>query len=212
MSSTSDTPVLTPTSSAWNSPYLTLTSNSEDVENGLSTIPNQFAGSLTSPYLSYFDAFPPSTPGILESASTAISPSTGILTPASSRRSSILQASRSPLACPFCPYRKPFQSERALQSHMSSVAHAPKIFHCPTNVLGLAKNQTATRQFTTLSGLTQHLESGACGDGRATLELAMDLIQGKLDEMGLGGVQLLKRTSHTLAKKSCASHGGHYIE
>ena len=67
-----------------------------------------------------------------------------------------------------------------------------KIYHCPTNLLDIANNQIVTKSFTTLSGLTQHLESGACGDGKATLKAAMAIIEGKLVELGMGRIKLLR--------------------
>jgi hypothetical protein len=46
-----------------------------------------------------------------------------------------LQSSHLPfvlkISCPLCSNRKAFHSVQALQGHLSSPVHAPKMFHCP---------------------------------------------------------------------------------
>lgn len=121
--------------------------------------------------------------------------SSGIFTPTPSRMPASLQLPglHSTLRCPLCPDEsKVFGSLPALEAHVTSPAHAPKIFHRPIALLGPMSKGTALRCFTTLSGLTQHLENGACGDGAATLKQAMDFVQEKLDQLGFGGVGLVK--------------------
>jgi hypothetical protein len=59
-----------------------------------------------------------------------------------------------------------------------SAAHAPKIFRCPTALLqevtsGIARKE---KSFSTLSGLLQHLESGAC-HGKGTLRLVFKYVE-----------------------------------
>ena len=120
----------------------------------------------------------------------------GLLTPDSghSRRPSDTLSLTARLSCPFCPLtRKPFDSIEALRNHLSSPAHSPKIFHCP---LSFAKheNQKATQLvnlFSTLSGLMQHLESGACQGGDFTFRKTVDYIERNLGNMGLRRLRLL---------------------
>ena len=177
LSSPPGSPVLTPNSSSWNSPYLAPTSRVDDNNLSESTLPLGPSSSGT--------WFP-------SNVHTPLSP--GMLAPASSWRPSVIQLSinQYPLSCPLCSKNKRFKSKHALESHMSSPAHMSKIFHCPTNLMDLAINKTIIKSFTTLSGLTQHIESASCGDGKATLKAAMEIIQGKLETMGLGRIKLLK--------------------
>lgn len=89
------------------------------------------------------------------------------------------------LACPLCPPdRKPFVNKMALQMHLASPKHAPKVFHCPTILRLTSKKGHQSRDFATLSGLTQHLESGACKGGKAGLKTAIKLLETRLAEMG----------------------------
>ncbi|MCJ1453311.1 hypothetical protein MMC28_003657 [Mycoblastus sanguinarius] len=130
----------------------------------------------------------------LDETSVKESSSDIVLTPTTSRQSfehtSAVATSR---RCNLCPYVAP--SLAALKKHISSAVHAPKLFHCPTALLGAAGVQTPTRYFSTLSGLAAHIESGACGKDNRMLKLAMEFVEGKLIEMGLGlpvGVRLLR--------------------
>jgi hypothetical protein len=47
------------------------------------------------------------------------------------------------------------------------------------------------KQFSTVSGLAQHLESGACGGGRGTFMRVVEYVQEEMKGMGLGGLKLL---------------------
>ncbi|KAL8776439.1 MAG: hypothetical protein Q9213_008273 [Squamulea squamosa] len=101
------------------------------------------------------------------------------------------------LLCPLCPASsRGFRTMQALENHLASPAHAPKIFHCPVNVMSSEKEEKQTealiKEFSTLSGLTQHVESGACDGGRKMLEGAMEFVQEKLNELGFRDVKLLK--------------------
>jgi len=165
-SSSSGTPILTPTSSASNSPILTPCSLGDAVQHLIGTIPQLPAPSATAKVTTEY-----------------------------SRRLSDgrLQAPKGPLRCPLCPNKtKVFRSRAALDDHLSSPNHSVKMFHCPSNLLEPASGKTTTKYFSTLSGLAQHVESGACGDGMETMRKAMGFIQGKLEDMGFGGVRLLK--------------------
>ncbi|CAL8579742.1 hypothetical protein XPA_005475 [Xanthoria parietina] len=98
--------------------------------------------------------------------------------------------------CPLCPVQsKGFRTVHALDDHLASPAHAPKIFHCPVDLSNLAKKGRQTEEmikdFSTLSGMTQHIESGACEGGRQTLEGAMEFVQERLKALGFKNIKLL---------------------
>ena len=99
------------------------------------------------------------------------------------------------LSCPLCPVvRKPFQSLEALSNHLSSPAHSPKLFHCPLSIAGYedeAKISELMKYFSTLSGLLQHLESGACQGGNPTFLKTVEYIEHNLMKMGLQRLRLL---------------------
>ena len=57
--------------------------------------------------------------------------------------------------CVLC--HKTFRQLPALNAHLKSPAHADKIYKCSPTLNGCGT------QFSTLSGLVQHIESGACG-------------------------------------------------
>jgi hypothetical protein len=99
------------------------------------------------------------------------------------------------LRCPLCPpNQKNFRTFVAFQAHMASAAHAPKLFHCPLAFMpdNLPTNlRKKKKYFSTLSGLAQHLESGACSGGLATFTKAIKYVEEQLQLLGLGGVKLL---------------------
>ncbi|KAL6721528.1 hypothetical protein ACLMJK_000632 [Lecanora helva] len=65
-----------------------------------------------------------------------------------------------------------------------------KPFHCP---IGISRStQSSPKYFSTLGGLAQHIESGACGDGAETMRKSIGLVQEKLEERGFQGLRLLK--------------------
>jgi len=96
--------------------------------------------------------------------------------------------------CHLCgPNRRPFLSLRAYQAHVNSAAHAPKIFHCPLSLMPKVKLEDITkiRRFSTLGGLTQHLESGRC-EGRLELySKAISFVEEQLKLLGFSGFMLL---------------------
>lgn len=101
------------------------------------------------------------------------------------------------LFCPLCPQRpKPFSTLAGLEMHLASSKHAPKIFHCPSSLFpptkGKGNHRGLTKHFSSLSGLTQHIESGACRGGKATLQKAMELLEERLRDLGFEQVRLLK--------------------
>ncbi|KAI9853732.1 MAG: hypothetical protein M1813_001822 [Trichoglossum hirsutum] len=111
------------------------------------------------------------------------------------------------LRCPICPptlNKRTFASAKALQEHVSSLAHAPKIFHCPFTfpIDGEALNgsgDTNTRKkkkqkekyFKTLSGLAMHMENGACKGGVEVFREAMRYVEEEVRKTGFVTVKLL---------------------
>ena len=101
------------------------------------------------------------------------------------------------LICPCCPSRRHFRSKAAFWQHLNSPAHLPLRFHCPLGLFDSSRGKSSNgggppRSFSTLSGLAQHVESGACRDGKAMLKMATRYIEDRLKAMGLGEVKLLK--------------------
>lgn len=73
-----------------------------------------------------------------------------------------------------------------------SYDHAPMPFHCSGALVRSTPQRVSPRTFTTLSGLAQHIERGACGEGSATLKIAMEFAQELLERLGLGSIRLLR--------------------
>ena len=65
----------------------------------------------------------------------------------------------------------------------------PKVFHCPVSMV--QKHGSLLKRFSTLSGLVQHLESGACEGGIATYREMAERIQSYLANMGHRSLHLL---------------------
>ena len=80
----------------------------------------------------------------------------------------------------------------SFHANLSSHEFTPTLFHCPTALVNSTPHSERPRTFATLSGLAQHIESGACGEGLATLKKAMEFVQEHLEKMGLGRIRLLK--------------------
>lgn len=106
--------------------------------------------------------------------------------------------------CPICPpSRTRTFKPRALQQHLSSSVHAKVYltlvqktpdeisFHCPLALMKGSSVKKPLKHFSTVSGLAQHIESGACHGGKETLRRAVEYLQNKMKTMGLGGVKLL---------------------
>lgn len=100
------------------------------------------------------------------------------------------------LRCPLCPAKKrTFRTAAALENHMNSPAHSPKMYHCP-KIAFLDSGESEKKgpkktHFKTLSGLAQHLESGACRGGKKTFLSCISFIQEQLQKWGLGEMRLL---------------------
>lgn len=89
--------------------------------------------------------------------------------------------------CPFCnPSRNPFRTKQALQDHLQSVAHCKPFIFCSVNFAdGKSGTSKIIRAFTTVSGLLQHLESGACYDGIAEFWKTAKYLEKRLQMWGL---------------------------
>ncbi|KAL6871403.1 hypothetical protein J3F83DRAFT_735433 [Trichoderma novae-zelandiae] len=90
--------------------------------------------------------------------------------------------------CPLCPNSKRrFVGQAALEQHMQSAAHTPKVFHCPALLFQAESHEAkpSMRHFSTLSGLVAHIESGACRGGNSGLRMVMQYMEERLEEMGI---------------------------
>jgi hypothetical protein len=92
--------------------------------------------------------------------------------------------------CPSCPQK--FRKKYGLLQHMKSIAHAPKIFHCPTDLPGLPRSRKPTIAFKTLSGLAQHVEAGSCEGGKASLGVIVGIFEKQIQAKLGYSVKLLK--------------------
>lgn len=88
------------------------------------------------------------------------------------------------------------QPSELITTYVSSPAHSPKVFHCPLYFAGLENDRKVSqliRYVSPLSGLMQHLESGACQGGRATFRKTVGYIEHDLGKMGLWKLRLLNQ-------------------
>ncbi|KAF2198994.1 hypothetical protein GQ43DRAFT_421233 [Delitschia confertaspora ATCC 74209] len=105
------------------------------------------------------------------------------------------------LKCSLCPpKRKPFAKAKDLEQHLNSAAHCAKIYHCPSSIFSatnVQKQHVKERQFSTLSGLTQHMENGACNGDKKAFVSSIGIIQRQLKLMGFEGIPLLLPSSRS---------------
>lgn len=88
-------------------------------------------------------------------------------------------------SCKLCS--KMFQTPSALQNHINSTAHSPRVYHCPEFLFPSGHIlQKPQRKFKSLSGLVAHLESGSCEGGEEALGKAIMFVEEKLRDLGLG--------------------------
>lgn len=96
------------------------------------------------------------------------------------------------IKCYKCPNRtRIFGSYQALYQHLDSAAHAGLVYHCPVSLSPSISFSNFRQSFTTLSGLAQHLESGACKDGLTMLRVTARYVEDRLKEMGWKGSLLI---------------------
>lgn len=121
--------------------------------------------------------------------------SSGALTPDASIANGMISLgpSTGSRSCPLCPNStRKFQTSEALWAHMCSPAHSPKIYHCPLPLVPEdMRAEGKMKNFSTLSGLTQHLESGVCSGGKQTFRKAVALVNEKLRDLGLADMRLI---------------------
>ncbi|KAF2447189.1 hypothetical protein P171DRAFT_430106 [Karstenula rhodostoma CBS 690.94] len=101
--------------------------------------------------------------------------------------------------CPLCPPVKTrTYTPDGLRGHLSSGIHkssnglissylsAPEItFHCPRGLVD-AGEMKKMKEFATVSGLAQHLESGACSGGKQTMKRVLQYVQEEMKNLGFG--------------------------
>ncbi|KAJ8069836.1 hypothetical protein OCU04_000250 [Sclerotinia nivalis] len=164
-------------------------------DNTSKTSTSQIQSPILTPTSSEFlDSYPPSailTPTLTPSLSTSTNFYSMLLWP---------RASYGYQTCPLCPLSstRKFKHD-ALQQHLSSSIHNLSLplsvldeisFHCP-RALMREESKKAVSQFSTMSGLAQHLESGACDEGKATLRRVVEYVQEEMKGMGFGELKLL---------------------
>jgi len=64
-------------------------------------------------------------------------------------------------------------------------------FYCPRALMGDGGKKKAIRQFSTVSGLAQHLESSTCDRGKGTFRHVVEYVQEEIKGIGFGGLKLL---------------------
>ena len=130
---------------------------------------------------------------MLTPSSTMVSASLLVLTPSSGHSSTVVSASGG-TRCPLCPpSRRQFATPQSLQQHLLSPAHDAQIFHCPVSspsvfsVSGGAPQGKAApvKWFSTLSGMGQHVESGACVGSGADFNKAASYLEARITGLGL---------------------------
>ncbi|CVL08875.1 uncharacterized protein FMAN_14109 [Fusarium mangiferae] len=106
--------------------------------------------------------------------------------------------------CPLCPPRRTrTYGHQALQQHLSSSVHSKTIltvvrsipneisFCCPLALMKESSTRKPPKNFSTVSGLAQHIECGACYGGKETLRRAVEYLQSEMKTLNLGGLKLL---------------------
>lgn len=163
-------------------------------------ITSRAAQDLLSPTPSSFESLTPEcwTPSTdTETGGALLTPSSGQLSaPSFFNTSMTVNLNKvTSLRCPLCPPgHRAFKTQQGLWSHIASPAHALKIFNCPLVILAPGskkkKGHKKTKHFSTLSGLAQHIEAGACRGGMSGLKATVVYLEEKLASMGLS-VKLL---------------------
>lgn len=102
--------------------------------------------------------------------------------------------------CPLCPPRcTRTYGPRALRQHLSSNVHSKMLqtvgrgipneisFHCPLTLREDNSARNPSKSFSTMGGLVQHVESGACYGGKEKLRLAIEYLQSEMKTLDLCG-------------------------
>ncbi|PVH68968.1 hypothetical protein DL98DRAFT_189828 [Cadophora sp. DSE1049] len=154
---------------------------------------------LTPTSTEFLGSYPPSPPSLVLTPESTLSPSANfhyILPPRLHTQSGFH-------VCHLCPpsRTRTFKGKAALQQHLSSSVHAqvstslPVLddisFHFPRTLLGEGSQTRPLKQFSTVSGLVQHLESGACNGGEITLRRVIECVEDEMKGMGFRGLKLL---------------------
>ena len=170
----------------------------EDVSSAASPSPSQTSSVILTPNSTeFFDSYPPSAIGTPTSALSVNTDLHRILTLK-------LRITKNSQKCPLCPpSRNRIFKPDALQQHISSSVHEQAFelvpspmsreisFHCP-RLSDEGGKKKVVKQFSTMSGLAQHLESGACSGGKKTFKRVIEFVQEEMKNMGLGDLKLLK--------------------
>lgn len=131
----------------------------------------------------------------LEESETGWSSVSGLQTGISGNQHSVDAPVSHQFRCPLCPKtRKSFATAQGLEKHMASPVHCPKVYHCPTGIFLEGRSSTLQKPpklFSTLGGLAQHLESGACQGGKETFNKIVEFIEQRLELFGFRNMPLL---------------------
>ncbi|PVH90673.1 hypothetical protein DM02DRAFT_664810 [Periconia macrospinosa] len=168
----------------------------EDISSVAPASPSQTSSVILTPTSAeFFDSYPPSAIG---------TPTLSANTNLHSILTLKLRTTKNSQRCPLRPpnLTRKFEPD-ALRQHLSSSVHArafelvpsPTLteisFHCP-RLSNEGQKKKVFKQFSTMSGLAQHLESGACSGGKKTFKLVIKFVQEEMKNMGLGDLKLLK--------------------
>lgn len=86
-----------------------------------------------------------------------------------------------------------FAAKAHLQQHINSAVHGPKIFHCPDDVPTDDDSHTRIRGFSTMSGLTAHVEAGSCNGGRDTMKTIIGVMEKPMEKKLKASMNLLEQ-------------------
>lgn len=170
----------------------------EDISSASPISPSQTSSVILTPTSAkFFDSYPPSAIGTPTSALSINQNLHSILIVK-------LRTATNSQRCPLCPQNRTRKFEsNALRQHISSSIHTKAFelvpsptsseisFHCP-RLSNEGQKKRVVKQFSTMSGLAQHLESGACSGGRETFKRVVKFVQEEMKNMGLGDLKLLK--------------------
>lgn len=153
---------------------------------------------LTPTSTQYLGSYPPSPPCLTLTPGAILSANANFHSTLTHR----LRTQSGLHTCHLCPpsRTRTFKGS-ALQQHLSSSVHAPVStslpvldnisFHFPHTCLRDSGQKRPPKQFSTVSGLVQHLESGACDGGAKTLRRVIKYVQEEMNDVGFGGLKLL---------------------